>query len=223
MPTDFDEEQVDYTGLLTKSIADIRYINQTGDKMEGDLNMDSHKITNATIESSKVFVEAPVGAKDAANKEYVDQCIQKVTLPKRPVNSANVPPVILPFRSSKQSSAGNSKMVFLTFDLSSIKLINSEGNEVPVDNLDYVYVTASILLEEWGRLAVIKGIRKNFENRNFEVRFAIENDSVRTVGGIRNIIVEGALILSAIGINQQERPQSDEPAVSQSDQPFVNE
>ena len=64
MPTDFDgEPQVDFTSYLTKTVADVRYLNQSGDTMEGDLNMNSHRVTNLPI---------PTADTEAATKSYVD-------------------------------------------------------------------------------------------------------------------------------------------------------
>ena len=63
MPTKYDTEETDYTSFLTKPIGDVRYVNQTGDKMEGILDMGIHKITN---------LADPVGPTDAVNLKTIE-------------------------------------------------------------------------------------------------------------------------------------------------------
>ena len=51
-------------GGLSKSVADQRYINVSGDKMDNDLDMNGFKISN---------VDYPEHPSQVANKSYVDQ------------------------------------------------------------------------------------------------------------------------------------------------------
>ena len=67
----FDDERT-YTGhLLSKVEADEKYVNTTGDRMQGDLDMCDHRITN--------LVSTPTGDRDAVCKAYCDAVISKVT------------------------------------------------------------------------------------------------------------------------------------------------
>ena len=52
-----------------KSAADRRFVNITGDRMEGDLDMGSHKITN---------LKSPTGGADAVNRGFLDAQIETV-------------------------------------------------------------------------------------------------------------------------------------------------
>ena len=53
MPTRITGENESTTYYLTKPVADINYVNQSGDTMQGDLDMNNNKIKNAMMEDCK--------------------------------------------------------------------------------------------------------------------------------------------------------------------------
>jgi hypothetical protein len=94
MPTRLSDEDDDgSSNFLTKPAADSHYINQSGDIMNGDLNMQSNKLKNAELENCRItttlsidanidmnsnkLVElgAPTRDRHAATKKYVDDLV----------------------------------------------------------------------------------------------------------------------------------------------------
>ena len=73
--THFERDGVDISHLMgrseayslfyNKSEAEVRYVNQAGDRMTGVLDMNNNKITNLVTEDNA----------DAANKQYVDSMV----------------------------------------------------------------------------------------------------------------------------------------------------
>ena len=53
MPTRITDEHESTTHYLTKPVADINYVNQTGDTLQGDLDVGNNKIKNAMLEDCK--------------------------------------------------------------------------------------------------------------------------------------------------------------------------
>ena len=53
MPTRITDEHESTTYYLTKPVADIHYVNQTGDTLQGDLDVSNNKIKNAMLEDCK--------------------------------------------------------------------------------------------------------------------------------------------------------------------------
>ena len=72
MPTRISDDNETSTHYLTKQTADIHYINQTGDTMQGDLDMNNNRITN---------VKYPVASGDAASKLFVELNMARITFP----------------------------------------------------------------------------------------------------------------------------------------------
>ena len=67
MPIDISfNTDTDKGSFATKTYADQNYINVEGDTLQGDLDLNNHKITN---------VGKPTADKDCATKHYIDQQI----------------------------------------------------------------------------------------------------------------------------------------------------
>ena len=62
-----NDEELSTAHLLSKVEAEIKYVNQSGDFMEGDLNMNHFKIIN---------LPEPAGSSEAVNKEYCDNLVE---------------------------------------------------------------------------------------------------------------------------------------------------
>ena len=75
-----NDEELSTAHLLSKVEAEIKYVNQSGDFMEGDLNMNHFKIIN---------LPEPVGSSEAVNKEYCDNLVENCVLKNSPVISAS--------------------------------------------------------------------------------------------------------------------------------------
>ena len=74
MPTRISDENESSSYFLSKQAADIQYVNQAGDAMQGDLDINDKKITN---------LKYPTDIGDAASKLYVDLNPARVTSPFR--------------------------------------------------------------------------------------------------------------------------------------------
>ncbi len=61
--------------LITRPIGDIRYVNQAGDSMEGDLDLNSNKLKKAEFEECLIHT-TPVNDEHLVNKQYLDQRLQ---------------------------------------------------------------------------------------------------------------------------------------------------
>ena len=70
MPTRISDENESTAYFLTKQTADIQYVNQAGDSMQGDLDMNNNRITN---------VKYPIASADTASKLYVDSNLARIT------------------------------------------------------------------------------------------------------------------------------------------------
>lgn len=57
---------------LTKSAADVHYVNQSGDRMKGDLDLDNHKIENAVLDNCILLETPEPTANSLINKAYLD-------------------------------------------------------------------------------------------------------------------------------------------------------
>jgi hypothetical protein len=62
---------IDNTDALTKTMADVHYVNQSGDTMNGDLEMNNNKLINLPNQTNE---------KDAVNKKYVDKHTKHFTV-----------------------------------------------------------------------------------------------------------------------------------------------
>lgn len=68
MPTYFgDEEPMNDKSLY---LMDVRYVNQSGDKLQGYLDMNNNRIMN--------LPSIPIGKKDAVNKEYIETSVPMI-------------------------------------------------------------------------------------------------------------------------------------------------
>ena len=64
-------EDIDTANLLTREEAHTVYINQAGDRMDGDLDMNNQKLKNARLEGCTV-PDPPETDTQLVNKAYVD-------------------------------------------------------------------------------------------------------------------------------------------------------
>jgi hypothetical protein len=62
---------VDTSNFLTKEQAHVVYVNQAGDKMEGDLDMNSYKVMNGVLDNC-VVTETPSADTHLVSKSYLD-------------------------------------------------------------------------------------------------------------------------------------------------------
>ena len=104
MPIRITDENESTTYFLTKQTGDIQYVNQSGDTMQGDLDMNSNKITN---------LKYPTDAGDAASKLYVDLNLARVTFPFK----------IIPLHINKVVTT--SRVILVTEELEAPGIINA--------------------------------------------------------------------------------------------------
>ena len=78
MPIRITDENESTTYFLTKPAADIHYVNQTGDTMQGDLDMNNNKLKNAMMENCKCIPDMVTLMSDYSivNKAYLDARLQ---------------------------------------------------------------------------------------------------------------------------------------------------
>ena len=78
MPIRVTDENESTTYFLTKPAADIHYVNQTGDTMQGDLDINNNKLMNAMMENCKCIPDMVTLMSDNSivNKAYLDARLQ---------------------------------------------------------------------------------------------------------------------------------------------------
>ena len=103
MPTRISDDNETSTHYLTKQTADIQYINQTGDTMQGDLDMNNNRITN---------VKYPIASGDAASKLFVELNMARITFPFK----------IIPLHINKE--VPTSRVILVTEELEAPGIIN---------------------------------------------------------------------------------------------------
>ena len=78
MPTRITNEDEATTYFLTRSTADINYVNQIGDTMQGDLDINYNKLMSAVMENCKFIPDmvTPMGDYSLVCKAYLDARLQ---------------------------------------------------------------------------------------------------------------------------------------------------
>ena len=66
-----DDDDSNTSNFISKPVADVHYVNQTGDIMEGDLNLNNNKILNAELKNCTVSTQPTLG-NELVNKNYLD-------------------------------------------------------------------------------------------------------------------------------------------------------
>ena len=72
------EDEEDTANFLTRHEATIAYVNQVGDTMQGDLDINNNKLKNANLENCKCIPESATLLSDSSivSKAYLDARLQ---------------------------------------------------------------------------------------------------------------------------------------------------